>query len=126
MRNYYVMRFLSMIFTLFLIVTITFFLMRAIPGGPFQREKPLPDEIVARLEAKYNLDAPLFEQYVDYALGVPMYFINRNDTYLDVSGCSFKDFMNGNLKDLPKEKPTLSDFDDHLSTIFPEVRLKTF
>ena len=55
-----------------------------------------------------------------------MYFINRDDTYLDVSGCSFKDFMKGNLKELPLEKPTLSDFDDHLSTIFPEVTTEDF
>jgi oligopeptide transport system permease protein len=70
MGNYYIKRFLSMIVTLFLIVTITFFLMRAIPGGPFTREKPLPDEIVERLEAKYNLDAPLMEQYFDYMKGL--------------------------------------------------------
>jgi len=67
-----------------------------------------------------------FEQYVDYALDVPMYFINRGGNYIDVSGSSFKDFIKGNLEELPSEKPSLSDFDDHLSTIFPEVRLKTF
>ena len=70
MGNYYIKRFLSMVVTLFLIVTITFFLMRAIPGGPFTREKPLPAEIIARLEAKYNLDAPLSEQYFDYMKGL--------------------------------------------------------
>jgi oligopeptide transport system permease protein len=70
MGNYYIKRFFSMIVTLFLIVTITFFLMRAIPGGPFTREKPLPAEIIARLEAKYNLDAPLSEQYFDYMKGL--------------------------------------------------------
>jgi oligopeptide transport system permease protein len=70
MGNYYVRRTLSMFVTLFLIVTITFFLMRAIPGGPFTREKPLPAEIVERLEAKYNLDAPLMEQYFDYLKGL--------------------------------------------------------
>jgi oligopeptide transport system permease protein len=85
MRNYYVMRFLSMIFTLFLIVTITFFLMRAIPGGPFQREKPLPDEIVARLEAKYNLDAPLFEQYVDYMKGLVTFDLGPSYRILGMS-----------------------------------------
>ncbi len=67
-----------------------------------------------------------FEQYVDYALDVPMYFAYRNDDYLDVSGKSFKDFLDGKLDILPGEKPTISDFDDHISTIFPEVRLKTF
>jgi len=67
-----------------------------------------------------------FEQYVDYALNVPMYFVYRDGKYLDASGKSFKDFLNGTLDILPGEKPKMSDFDDHISTIFPEVRLKTF
>jgi len=67
-----------------------------------------------------------FEQYVDYALDVPMYFVYRNGIYLDASGKSFRDFLDGKLDILPGELPTISDFDDHLSTIFPEVRLKTF
>ncbi len=67
-----------------------------------------------------------FEQYVDYALDVPMYFVYRDGNYLDASGKSFRDFLDGNLDVVPGEKPTISDFDDHLSTIFPEVRLKTF
>jgi glutamate--cysteine ligase len=67
-----------------------------------------------------------FEQYVDYALDVPMYFVYRNGTYLDASGKSFRDFMTGNLDVVPGEIPTMSDFEDHLSTIFPEVRLKQF
>ena len=67
-----------------------------------------------------------FEQYVDYALDVPMYFVYRNGVYLDASGKSFKDFLDGKLDILPGETPTMADFDDHLSTIFPEVRLKTF
>ncbi len=67
-----------------------------------------------------------FEQYVDYALDVPMYFVYRNGEYLDASGKSFRDFLNGTLDVVPGEKPSISDFDDHLSTIFPEVRLKTF
>jgi len=67
-----------------------------------------------------------FEQYLDYALDVPMYFVHRGDDYLDASGKSFHDFLDGNLSTVPGEKPSLSDFDDHLSTIFPEVRLKTF
>lgn len=67
-----------------------------------------------------------FEQYVDYALNVPMYFVYRDGTYLDASGKSFKDFLEGKLDVVPGEKPTIADFDDHLSTIFPEVRLKTF
>ena len=67
-----------------------------------------------------------FEQYVDYALDVPMYFVHRGDDYLDASGKSFRDFMNGSLDILPGEIPSIADFDDHLSTIFPEVRLKQF
>ena len=67
-----------------------------------------------------------FEQYIDYALDVPMYFAYRGGDYLDASGKSFRKFLDGKLDVVPGEKPSLSDFDDHLSTIFPEVRLKTF
>ena len=67
-----------------------------------------------------------YEKYVDYALRVPMYFIHRDGNYIDVAGCSFKDFLNGNLKQLPGEKPNLIDWENHLTTIFPEVRLKSF
>ena len=67
-----------------------------------------------------------FEQYIDYALDVPMYFVYRGGDYLDASGKSFRDFLDGKLDTVPGETPSLSDFDDHLSTIFPEVRLKTF
>ena len=67
-----------------------------------------------------------FERYVDYALDVPMYFIKRGDTYLDVTGSSFRDLLDGNHAARPGERATLSDWANHLSTIFPEVRLKTF
>ena len=67
-----------------------------------------------------------FERYVDYALDVPMYFVRRRGEYLDASGLSFRDFMDGRLPVLPGEKPAMDDFADHLSTIFPEVRLKRF
>lgn len=67
-----------------------------------------------------------FEQYVDYALDVPMYFVHRGEDYLDASGLSFRDFLDGKLPILPGEKPHMGDFEDHLSTIFPEVRLKQF
>ncbi len=67
-----------------------------------------------------------FERYVDYMLDVPMYFIYRNGEYLDVSGQSFRDFLNGKLPALPGEKPNLKDWEDHLTTAFPEVRLKQF
>ncbi|QYJ00449.1 glutamate--cysteine ligase [Thalassovita mediterranea] len=71
-------------------------------------------------------DGAGFERYVDYALDVPMYFVRRGGKYLDASGKSFRDFMHGKLDLLPGEKPAIDDFVDHLSTIFPEVRLKRF
>src|SRR3569623_1381287 len=67
-----------------------------------------------------------YERYADYALDVPMYFVNRDGQYLDASGLSFRDFLKGELPILPGEKPTIEDFSDLLSTAFPEVRLKTF
>ena len=67
-----------------------------------------------------------FERYVDYALDVPMYFVHRGEEYIDCSGQSFRDFLAGKLPALPGELPTLEDWTDHLSTIFPEVRLKRF
>ena len=67
-----------------------------------------------------------YERYADYALEVPMYFVFRDGKYLDASGLDFRDFLNGELSILPGEKPTIDDWNDHLSTIFPEVRLKSF
>jgi glutamate--cysteine ligase len=67
-----------------------------------------------------------FERYVDYALDVPMYFVKRGETYIDVAGANFRDLLGGKLKALPGERPTLSDWANHLSTIFPEVRLKRY
>lgn len=67
-----------------------------------------------------------FERYVDYMLDVPMYFVYRDGQYIDASGQSFRDFMDGKLPALPGERPTLKDWEDHLSTAFPEVRLKKF
>ncbi len=67
-----------------------------------------------------------FERYVDYALDVPMYFVYRDGKYIDASGQSFRDFLDGKLPALPGETPTLSDWADHLTTIFPEARLKQF
>jgi glutamate--cysteine ligase len=66
-----------------------------------------------------------FERYVDYALDVPMYFVYR-DGYIDASGQSFRDFLDGRLPALPGEKPTVKDWENHLTTLFPEVRLKRF
>ena len=67
-----------------------------------------------------------FERYVDYALDVPMYFVYRDGQYIDVAGCSFRDFLDGKLEALPGEKPNEADWTDHVSTIFPEVRVKQF
>ena len=67
-----------------------------------------------------------FEAYVDHVLNVPMYFVHRNGIYHDVSGKSFKDFMNGKLEGFEGELPTIADWEDHMSTLFPEVRLKKF
>jgi glutamate--cysteine ligase len=67
-----------------------------------------------------------YERYCDYALDVPMYFVYREGKYLDVAGESFRAFMEGKLPQLPGEKPRMTDWTDHLSTAFPEVRLKGF
>jgi glutamate--cysteine ligase len=67
-----------------------------------------------------------FERYTDYALNVPMYFVYRDGRYIDVAGASFKEFLAGRLENLPGERPTLDDWSDHLTTLFPEVRLKRF
>lgn len=67
-----------------------------------------------------------FERYVDYALDVPMYFVYRGGNYIDVAGASFRDFMAGKLPQLPGEKATIDDWSDHITTLFPEVRMKRF
>ena len=67
-----------------------------------------------------------YERYCDYALDVPMYFVYRDGKYIDVAGESFREFIEGKLPQLPGEKPTITDWTDHLSTAFPEVRLKSF
>lgn len=68
--RFLVKRTLTMVVTLLVIITITFVMMHAIPGGPFTREKQLPDAVLAALNAKYHLDDPLWKQYVDYVKGV--------------------------------------------------------
>ena len=67
-----------------------------------------------------------FERWVDYILDVPMYFLHRGDGYVDVAGQSFRDFMAGKLPGRAGELPTMMDWEDHITTAFPEVRLKTF
>ena len=67
-----------------------------------------------------------YERWVDYALDVPMYFVKRGDRYVDVAGRSFRDLLAGKLAELPGERATVSDWANHISTIFPEVRLKRY
>src|SRR5438105_9960746 len=67
-----------------------------------------------------------FERWVDYALDVPMYFVKREDQYIDVSGMSFRDLLAGKLPGHGNLRATLSDWVNHVSTIFPEVRLKRY
>jgi glutamate--cysteine ligase len=67
-----------------------------------------------------------YERWTEYALDVPMYFVKRGNRYIDVAGRSFRDFMAGKLTELPGERATVADWANHLSTIFPEVRLKRY
>ena len=67
-----------------------------------------------------------YERYVEYALDVPTYFVYRDGNYVDVAGASFRDFLAGRLKDIEGQRPTADDWSDHLTTLFPEVRLKRF
>ena len=67
-----------------------------------------------------------FERYVDYALDVPLYFVKRGDDYRDVAGASFRDLLAGRLSQAPGERATMADWANHLSSIFPEVRLKRY
>ncbi len=67
-----------------------------------------------------------FERYVEHVLDVPMYFVYRDGKYINAAGQSFRDFLRGRLPALPGEVPTISDWSDHLTTLFPEVRLKRF
>ena len=66
-----------------------------------------------------------FERYAEYALDVPMYFVYRNGKYIDASGQSFRDFLDGRLPALPGEKPTLKDWEDHVTTLFPRSAHET-
>ncbi len=67
-----------------------------------------------------------FEAWVEYALDVPMYFVYRDGKYINALGQSFRDFLKGKLPALPGETPTLSDWADHLTTVFPEARIKKY
>ena len=67
-----------------------------------------------------------FERYVDYALDVPLYFLKRGSSYIDVAGASFRDLLEGRLAAAPGERAMVADWENHLTTIFPEVRLKRY
>ena len=67
-----------------------------------------------------------FERWTDYLLNMPMYFVKREGRYIDASGQSFRDLLNGHLPALPGERPRMSDWEDHITTAFPEVRLKRY
>jgi glutamate--cysteine ligase len=67
-----------------------------------------------------------FERYVDYALDVPMYFVYRDGRYIDVAGKCFRDFLEGRIPELKGVTPMMSDWADHLTTLFPEARIKTY
>ncbi len=67
-----------------------------------------------------------YQAYVDWVLDVPMYFVYRDGKYINALGQSFRDFLAGKLPALPGEKPTLSDWADHMTTVFPEARVKTY
>jgi len=71
-------------------------------------------------------DGMSFERYVDYALDVPMYFVIRDGKFINTAGESFRAFLDGKLPQLPGEKPVIKDWNDHITTIFPEVRLKKY
>jgi len=76
---------------------------------------------------KFVFDSAMgFESYADYALDVPMYFVYRDGRYIDVSGQSFRQFLDGRLPALPGERPTLVDWETHLTTVFTDVRLKHY
>jgi glutamate--cysteine ligase len=67
-----------------------------------------------------------FERWVDYALDVPMYFVKHGDDYVDAAGQSFRDLLAGKLPAMPGARATISDWANHISSIFPEVRLKRY
>ena len=71
-------------------------------------------------------DGMSFERYTDWSLSVPMYFVVRNGAYIPVHGKTFADFMEGRLDILPGERPTIDDWSTHLTTLFPDVRLKQY
>jgi len=107
-------------------------------NSPFSEGKPngyksLRSKVWRELDASRTGTLPFvfdegfgFEAWVEYALDVPMYFVYRDGEYINALGMSFRDFMAGKLPALPGQTPTLSDWADHLTTAFPEARMKKF
>src|SRR5665811_468867 len=98
-----------------------------------QRREPACEEIAERGAGRIGIASVAIdeihrhiERYVDYALDVPMYFVYRDGRYTDAAGALFRDFLAGRLAALPGARPTLDDWSDHLTTLFPDVRLKRF
>ena len=85
MGNYIIKRVLAAVLTIFLIATITFFMMHAIPGGPFTRERPVPDAIMKVLNEKYHLDDPLIKQYADYMMSLVRFDLGPSFSKIGVS-----------------------------------------
>uniref|UniRef100_A0A7N2M2H0 Glutamate--cysteine ligase, chloroplastic n=2 Tax=Quercus lobata TaxID=97700 RepID=A0A7N2M2H0_QUELO len=107
-------------------------------NSPFTKEKPngflsmrsqtwtdIDERRTGMIPFVFN-DSFGFERYIDYALDVPMVCVYRQKKYIDCAGTSFRDFMAGKLLSLPGEFPTLNDWENHLTTIYPEVRLKRY
>ena len=84
------------------------------------------DPARTRLPEAIFEDGMGFERYVDWALDIPMYFVVRDNGYLPVHGQTFRDFLAGNLEALPGQRPNLADWELHLTTLFPDVRMKRF
>lgn len=99
MKNYFVKRIVTSFFTILLIATITFFLMHSIPGGPFTRERPVPDEILKILNKKYHLDDPLYKQYYDYMKGLLTFDLGPSYSKI---GTDVEDLIIGGFPDSAK------------------------
>lgn len=94
MAKYYIKRVFIAIVTIFIIATITFFMMHAIPGGPFTRERPVPDAILEVLNEKYHLDDPLWKQYIDYMKGLATFDLGPSFSKV---GVEVNDLISGGL-----------------------------
>src|SRR5438309_2017929 len=96
-------------------------------GAPLETIHDICEETGQHLqEVNVVADDLGFETCADQAWDVLMYFAKRGERYIDLAGRSFRDFMAGKLAELPGERPSIKDWADHTTTIFPEVRLKQY